>query len=472
MKAILNSQDTTRTLLGSSQSTTRFPKSNESKNQILVLNGVRAIACSYVLIYHLNEIASETGIWGPTYDIHNVGGTLTFFAQALSNGGFSGVHLFFMLSGFLLFLPYAKSLLFNSPCPSMRRFYLRRIFRIIPGYYVTLFLMALFFHPIFLRARYWSDLWLFLTFRMNFSLAGQLNGVFWTLAIEFQFYFLLPIIAWLFGLVVRRGGIHWRMCKLSFCLLIMMAWGLLTTYWGLYLANTTKLDFLIPHRISLALEPLIYGDKSKYLEVFAIGMLVCMLYTYMQYAPSAQRWSMRMRYLSPLLLTMGLAMIFFVSFWVYYFTDLDVQNFTKYARYVRYTKYHIIFTLLDPHLPTIVAHYLPEWQNFGYAIGYGLCILAVLYGPVWIKRPLESAPLLWVASISFSLYMWHQQLMYLFRDVLLFQIQAQHFGHLVEYVALWCWTLVIALPVSATFYARIEKPGIQLGEWLIRKLGM
>ena len=443
---------------------------NKPKNHIPALNGLRAIASAIVLLSHLNSIAAQTGIWGPVYDIHDISGTLIYFSQSLANGGYSGVYLFFVLSGFLLFLPYAKALIFDSPWPSLRRFYLRRIFRILPSYYVTLFLITLLLHPDFLHASHWHDLWLFLTFRMSTFLSGELNGVFWTLAIEFQFYLLLPIIAWVFGLIVCRGSINWRVAKLSSCLLVMIAWGLLTRYWGLYLSTTTKLDFLIPHQISLALKPLIYGDQGKDLEVFAIGMLVCTLYTYMQYTPSAQAWSMRMRYLSPLLLIIGLSIIFFLFFWVYYFIDINAHNYTIFARYVKYPRYHVIFPSLAPSTPILVSLYLPEWQNFGYAIGYGLCLLAVLYGPSRVKRPLEGAILRRLALISFSLYMWHQQLLFLFRNIILFQIQQQQLGHLVEYAALWCWTLVIILPVSAMFYSWIEQPGIRLGEWLIGKL--
>jgi peptidoglycan/LPS O-acetylase OafA/YrhL len=445
---------------------------SNSKRHIHSLDGLRAIACFIIILSHLNSISAQTGIWGPVHGIHDISGMLTYFSQSLANGGYSGVYLFFVLSGFLLFLPYAKALVFESPWPSLRRFYLHRIFRIIPGYYVTLFVMVLLLRPDFLHSSHWHDLWLFLTFRMSTFLSGEVNGVFWTLVIEFQFYLLLPIIAWVFGLIVRRGSINWRMAKLSFCLLIMIAWGLLTKYWGLYLSPTTKLDFLIPHQISLALKPLIYGDQGKDLEVFAIGMLVCTFYTYMQYTPSAQYWSVRMRYLSPLLLTIGLAIIFFLFFWAYYFIDINAYNYTIFARYATYPKYHVIFTFLNPSIPTLVSLYLPEWQSFGYAIGYGLCLLAVLYGSARIKRPLEGTLLRQIALISFSLYMWHQQLLFLFRNILLFQIQQQHLGHLVEYIALWCWTLVIIFPVSAMFYSWIEKPGIRLGEWLIRKFDL
>src|SRR5260370_6186502 len=148
---------------------------------------------------------------------------LADFVSTLAYAGDSGVILFFLLAGFLLFLPYAKALLFQSPWPSFYRYYLRRIFRILPGYYVALLSLILMFHPEFLYSNHWDDLWLFLTFGMGHLLADKLNGPFWTLAIEFQFYLLLPIVVWLFSLIVCHGTLGWRMLKLTLCLLAMVA---------------------------------------------------------------------------------------------------------------------------------------------------------------------------------------------------------------------------------------------------------
>ena len=47
-----------------------------------------------------------------------------------------------MLSGFLLFLPYARAMLLGEAVPNTKQFYQRRIMRIVPSYYfVTLALL-------------------------------------------------------------------------------------------------------------------------------------------------------------------------------------------------------------------------------------------------------------------------------------------------------------------------------------------
>lgn len=431
----------------------KLPEGKKSKSQILVLDGVRALACLGVLSYHLNFLARNYGIWRPLHGINNVVATLVYLGE-------SGVILFFLLSSFLLFLPYAKALLFDSPWPSFRRFYLRRIFRILPGYFVALFLISLFFHPEFLHRNEWHDLLLFLTFRMDYGLSQRLDGPFWTLAVEFQFYLLLPIIAWFLSLIVRRGTEHWRMLKLTLCLVVMTAWGLLTRYWGQQIADTPKLDFLIPHHISTALKLYIYGDNGKFFEVFAIGMLICMVYVYTQNAPMGEFWNIKIRRLSPLLLMAGLALTFFLGLWHFYTICVDPYN---------YTKYYPVFSFLDPYIPTIMPTWL-QWQAIGYAISYGLCLSGLLYASPKLRRPLELPLVRWVGTISFSLYMWHLPFIFLFLNDIVHNLQQQSWNHAVQYAAFWCWTLAVIFPISATLYRWVEQPGIRLGERLIRKL--
>src|SRR5579859_1242534 len=153
-----------------SQSVTSSLEVSKSKNHILALDGIRAIACLTVLTFHINNLSDNSYIWRPYHVLGGILPSILYF-------GDSGIMLFFLLSGFLLFLPYAKALLFDSSWPSISRFYLRRIFRIIPGYYAALFLMILFFHPELLHHSNWDIVWRFLTFRMEFSNSQQVNGV-------------------------------------------------------------------------------------------------------------------------------------------------------------------------------------------------------------------------------------------------------------------------------------------------------
>lgn len=433
------------------QTVTSSLEVGKSTNHILVLDGVRAIACLAVLTFHINNLSDNNFIWRPYHVLGGILPSILYFGE-------SGVMLFFLLSGFLLFLPYAKALLFDSTWPSISRFYLRRVFRIIPGYYVALFLMTLFFHPELLHSGNWSTVWQFLTFRMEFSNSQLVNGVFWTLAVEFQFYLLLPILAWAFRLLVRRGGVYWRMIKLTCCLLAVIAWGLLTRYYySVYLPERPR-----PHLTTIAkiLQPYIYGEMGKFYEVFAVGMLLSMVYIFTQNAPAAEQWKTRLRRLSPVLFIVGLMLLLVMSMWHFYHLKVDDNG---------YVNIFHIFPFVDPYMRKL-GDMWNVGQAFGYTIGYGLCMTATLYGSASFRRPFEWPVLRWVGLISYSLYMWHLPFILLFLNAIYPTLQAQGFGHQVAYLAFYAWALFVIIPVSLTLYRWIEMPGIRLGELVIKRI--
>lgn len=111
--------------------------------------------------------------------------------------GYMFVDLMLMLSGFLLYLPYA-----NGREVSPREFYTRRALRILPSYWFCLIVMLLFavsspdfsdaprlLKDLLAHLGFVHNLW---SFSYNYS---QLNVVLWTLAVEVQFYLILPALA-------------------------------------------------------------------------------------------------------------------------------------------------------------------------------------------------------------------------------------------------------------------------------------
>lgn len=428
-------------------------KERDQKKQILVLDGLRAIACLYVLFFHFRWLSAENISWYPTKG-------LMAYVTAFFVFGNSGVILFFLLSGFLLFLPFAKALLFkDSKWPSLRRFYLRRIFRIIPAYYVSLVLLILFSHPELIHLTQWRTILQFLTFRMNWEVAQQINGVFWTLAVEFQFYLLLPLIAWVISLIVRRGAAHWRFIKLVFCLSIMIGWGLIIRYWAIYIVDTPKLDWLIPRSFGFALKLLLYGEPryieegGKYLEVFGLGMLVCTLYVYARNIPQARRWNYFTQLFSPFAAFLGLSSLAFLAIWNLYNRNLGAGSTLHY--------------LINPY-QKILTTLWPVGRPFLIGLAFALCMFALLHGPEWLKRPLEWNSLRWFGIISYSLYIWHLPLLFFYFGY--FSLFLHNVSHIVQYIILCLWILIIVIPFSAMMYRYIEKPGIRLGEAILCRI--
>ena len=107
--------------------------------------------------------------------------------------GWTGVDLFFCLSGFLV-----SGLLFRDYKASgqihWRRFIIRRGFKIYPAYYTLLFASVIYFQIAGTPIR-WKELWPDLFFVQDYT--GGTWGHLWSLGIEEKFYLLLPLCLWL-----------------------------------------------------------------------------------------------------------------------------------------------------------------------------------------------------------------------------------------------------------------------------------
>src|SRR5438270_10794927 len=95
------------------------------------IEGLRALAACSVLVYHSWLFSAPDG--------HPI--QVTLLTRLLHLLAF-GVVLFFTLSGFLLYRPYAASILRGKPMPRARRYLRNRVLRIVPAYLVILLLVS------------------------------------------------------------------------------------------------------------------------------------------------------------------------------------------------------------------------------------------------------------------------------------------------------------------------------------------
>ena len=405
------------------------------KSTISVLDGVRGVAVLMVIVFHVNRVTGDN-LWNQAeYPL----------ASSLSTAGGIGVTLFFVLSGFLLFMPFAKALLFKTNWPLARVFYMRRVLRILPAYYVSLFLIILFQHPEYLHRDHLNNLILFLTFFMDSSRATfrQLNGPYWTLATEWQFYMLLPIIALGIAFVVSRIPIKRRLAAVTACLVGIIIWGLFIRYWGLYFLKNPSQTFLVP-RIELNdIMFFLFGITGKYTEDFAIGMFISLCYIYTQHPTTSKKIAQGWQRLSPWLWAGGILIVVFDAMWHF-------KNF-----YVATSWPFITSGMMQDF----------DWLNeMILAIGFGACIAAVLYGSKGLKAIFNWPLLRWVGLISFSLYIWHLPLLVLFQSRIMPLLQGLHLNSYEIYSLCWVWMLLVIFPFSFLSYLIVEKPWMKLGD--------
>lgn len=166
-----------------------------------VVNGLRGIAILGVLWHH---VAAKPAGWHAI----DVGGLPIPWAALLSNA-WLGVNLFFVLSGFVLFLPYARGARQMESTSDAIGFLRRRAKRLLPLYYVSSIVILLAARSGWLpRLVVPSDVEMVLVATITYGFtkayyAPQLNPPLWSLAIEVWFSIAFPILA----ILARRAGI-------------------------------------------------------------------------------------------------------------------------------------------------------------------------------------------------------------------------------------------------------------------------
>ncbi len=161
-------------------------------DRIRELDGLRGIACALVLLWHLvnRQIGAQRGVWGWT-------------ARSLSQS-WSGVDLFFVLSGFLI----VRNLARDREKPGwVRRFVMARVFRLVPAYALLIAACALLMawvarsptasasqaylvedtHPWWVYLTFSQD-WYPILVHVRHPLGSEFMSVTWSLGAEVEFY--------------------------------------------------------------------------------------------------------------------------------------------------------------------------------------------------------------------------------------------------------------------------------------------
>lgn len=323
--------------------------------------------------------------------------------------GHFGVHMFFVLSGYLLSMPFLGAILDGRPLPSWGRYSARRFLRIYPPYVASLALYLT--ARIILGDKLPDRTNLLGHILLIFNYFGDkyyysINAVYWSLAIEAQFYVLLPAVCWASVLLSpRRPGAAVK--------------GMLGTLLVIGLAARATETLL---RGRHALHGIHYTSILSYIDWFAAGMAVA----YLERIGSGWIGARRLR--SVALLIAGLGLFLAANLWLSS-SDGRTGPGSEYLRVVLF--------------PTALC------------AGIGLILLSVCCSPPSVRGRLWLAPAAWVGTISYSMYLYHIGVQVLVQRLIPAQLIQDRYWNDVAQAFL---ALPPTLALSAAMYYAIERP--------------
>lgn len=382
------------------------------KQEISGLYGYRVIMCLIVANFH---------IWQQGWlqqGVRLFGKWISF--DYITRTGYMMVDGLILLSGFLLFLPYARCMVEGSKLPGTGSFYFKRLVRIVPSYVLAV-LAALFFIALPQRLfsqpqMMWKELLSHLTLTQTFFYqSSNLNGVLWTVCIEMQFYLLFPLLA----KCARRS------LGLTLGGMALAAW----LYRALIYFHVQNTGMYI-------------NQMPAFLDVFALGMMGAMVYTRLRKRMDDYAgWALR--------ILKGFAVVFLVVSVLVVLSVLKMQ--------VRAAN------------SGIEALRLGQLQ---YRLPLTMGLLGCILGLAFLPRPLEwlfgNRLMRFLAGISYNFYIWHQ--------IFAVQIASRWFGYdalhstpgLQKAYTLLCFSVAMLMAMVVTY--GVERPAARfLQNWLANR---
>ena len=323
------------------------------EKHIGVLDGIRSFSILLLVWFHIWEQCWLT----PYIEYNNVitryFGITQSDLHTLVRFGYLWVDALIVISAIVNFLPYARSILGYEDWPDTKTFYKKRAIRILPNYFLCILIMffvALFDGAYKAKGTGFAilDVITHLTFTSNFFKSvyrlTELNGALWTVQVEVIWYILMPFIA---KLIKKKPK---------------------TTLSAMILIGLVSSNFLIYHASDL------WAVNNFFLTFavdYAVGIIICFAY----YAVFSRDLDNTYINLAGILMALGS----FIAL-------LSVINHQY-----------------DVDRPWGQLYYRTEL-----ALLFGGLIFGFMLAPSCIRKFMGSKFFVFVSTISYNLYIWHQ----------------------------------------------------------------
>ncbi|SIN25794.1 acyltransferase family protein [Micromonospora cremea] len=365
------------------------------------LDGVRVIGAAAVIAQHVGFITGVTtreswGGWVAMMD----------FAVAL----------FFVLSGFLLFRPWARAAATGSTTPGARRFYWKRAIRILPAYWLAV-IVCLTVLPEGGVAPL-GDWLRHLTFTQIYEHAQIRRGLgqTWSLATEVLFYLLLPFAA------AALLGKRWRPART----VTLAGAGLVITVGWIAAMGTGLLDTGL-HIMWL----------PSYALWFAAGIVIAAVHVALRTSTAPRSWQVIDQLGSAPLACWGIALGLLAV------ASTPVTGPRGLAA------------------PTAGQFATQMGLYLGVAV---MVMIPLVFGPTTlISLALGSAPIRWLGTLSYGMFLWHPLVLDLIYRV---EDRTYFTGNPLRIYAL---TLGGAIAMAAVSYYVVERPVLRWGSATARR---
>lgn len=388
------------------------------------VEGLRAAAALSVLAYHVGLMASDEVHAGPIGRV-----ILPVLGQ--------GLPLFFVLSGFLLFRPFAVSILRGRELPSFRRYARNRVLRIYPAYLLIFCVTSLIMGCVYLvgsthgfgpdnigrltdPAKFIANALLAHMFFPQFVMSGL--PVAWSLTAEITFYVAVPVMALLAAILVKRGAP--KALALAAAPAALIAIGLGISFWGHAAASnldyTQRVDFAFGQTWTAVLLRSFLGQADLFGYGIAAALVVVLL---------DDRGVSRVGVRTKLILVVAAGACLLVG----------------------------------------AAGSMPYLSNLA-GVASALLLLAVVLpssrndGANRLAAVLEWSPIRFVGLISYSVYLWHLPIIFW---LMMRQLTVGSSALALPFNVVL--VLGIVLPLSALTYFAVERPAMMLKKRIVKR---